>query len=192
MTEEHIIRAIDDHLATIHAFRGMASSLAEIADAMVEQVVAGAQVLWLGNGGSAADAQHFAAELVGRFERERDPIPSIALTTDTSVLTSVSNDYGFRSVFRRQVEALCRPGDVVVGISTSGTSRNVNAAMKAAREREALTVGLTGRGGGELVELCDHTLIVPSNNTARIQEVHELIGHILCDCMEEAMTGDAK
>jgi D-sedoheptulose 7-phosphate isomerase len=144
----------------------------------------GGKILLMGNGGSAADSQHIAAEIVGRYKRERRGLPAIALTTDTSILTSIGNDYGFDFIFSRQVEALCNPLDVVIGISTSGDSSNVVLGIKRAKEIGATTVALTGGTGGKLVTLCDHKLVVPSTKTARIQEAHIFIGHSLCDLLE--------
>jgi D-sedoheptulose 7-phosphate isomerase len=154
---------------------------------MVEVLVAGGKVLWCGNGGSAADAQHLAAEFVGRFQRERRGLASIALTTDSSVLTSIANDYGFNAIFRRQVEALGRPGDALVGISTSGNSANVCAALEEARALGLYTVALTGGSGGRMAEFADALLCVPSKVTARVQEAHIFCGHVLCDLVETAM-----
>jgi len=153
----------------------------------------GGCIFWLGNGGSAADSQHLAAELVERFEMERPGIRSVALTTDTSALTAIGNDEGFERIFARQIEALGRPGDLVMAISTSGNSPNVLAAVTIARALGLTTVGLTGRDGGRLKALADICLIVPSENTARIQEAHILVGHILCDLAEQhvAATGEA-
>ncbi len=162
----------------------MEADIARFAERAWRCLAGGGRLFWIGNGGSAADCQHLAAELVGRFERERHGIASIALTTDSSVLTSVSNDYGFESVFARQVEALCRPGDMLVGLSTSGNSANVLRAMEAAAALSVDRVGLTGGSGGKLREQCELCLVVPSDNTARIQEAHILIGHILCDLVE--------
>jgi D-sedoheptulose 7-phosphate isomerase len=144
----------------------------------------GNKILLMGNGGSAADCQHIAAEIVGRYKRERRGLPAIALTTDTSILTSVGNDYGFEYIFSRQVEALCAPNDVVIGLSTSGNSANVVAGIETAKLAGAYTVGLTGAGGGRLADLCDVTLAMPSSDTPRIQEAHILIGHILCELAE--------
>jgi D-sedoheptulose 7-phosphate isomerase len=141
-------------------------------------------VLLCGNGGSAADAQHLAAELVSRFRIERRALPAIALTTDTSILTAISNDYDYERVFSRQVEALGRPGDILIGISTSGNSRNVRAAMLAARSCEMACLGLLGSGGGAILSACDLAIVVPSSDTPRIQEVHIAIGHVLCDLVE--------
>lgn len=173
-----------DHLATIEALRSRLPVVEAIGAAFVACLAGGGRIYWLGNGGSAADCQHLAAELVGRFERHRKGLASVALTTDSSILTSVGNDYGFEDIFARQIEALCRPGDLVVGISTSGNSPNVLRALERARSLGARTVGLAGRDGGRLEELADLCLIVPSDNTARIQEAHILVGHLFCDLVE--------
>jgi D-sedoheptulose 7-phosphate isomerase len=151
---------------------------------MTRAVHAGNKVMWCGNGGSAADSQHLAAELVGRFRRERPGLSSIALTTDTSVLTSIGNDYGYEKIFSRQVEAHCAPGDVLVGISTSGNSQNVCLALDAGRRMGAFTVAFTGEGGGAMAGVADAVLSIPSRDTARIQEGHILCGHMLCDWIE--------
>ena len=151
------------------------------------------KLLACGNGGSAADAQHFAAEMVGRFERERPELPAIALTTDTSILTAVANDYDFAQVFSRQVRALGRAGDVLLAISTSGNSGNVCAAITAAHEREMRVVALTGKGGGRMNELLtqdDVHICVPHSTTTRIQEVHLLTIHCLCDAIDTSLLGD--
>jgi D-sedoheptulose 7-phosphate isomerase len=177
-------RAVAEHLAVIQALFSQRIVLESIAGKMSEAILAGKKVLWCGNGGSAADSQHLAAELVGRFRRERRGLASIALTTDSSILTSVSNDYGYDQVFRRQVEALCAEGDIVVGLSTSGNSKNVCIALEAARELGAFTVAFTGERGGRLATIAHATLCVPSNDTARIQEAHILCGHVLCDWLE--------
>ena len=145
----------------------------------------GKKILVMGNGGSAADAQHFAAEIVGRFKMERKALPAVALTTDTSILTAIGNDYGFDQIFRRQIEALAQPGDVVVGISTSGNSPNVELAIREAVESGCLTIGFLGRGGGTIAPLCSIPLVVPSDNTPRIQESHIHLIHILCDLIEK-------
>ncbi len=147
-------------------------------------LAAGGKLLFFGNGGSAADAQHLAAEFVGRFVKERAGLPAIALTTDTSILTAVGNDYGFEQVFARQVQALGRPGDVAVGISTSGNSANVMAAMEVARAKGLKTIGLLGKDGGALARLVDIAIVVEASNTARIQECHIAIGHIFCELVE--------
>ena len=151
----------------------------------------GGRLLIFGNGGSAADAQHIAAEFVCRFVRERDPLPALALTTDTSILTAVSNDYGFDHVFARQIHALSSRADVVLAISTSGRSANVLAGVRAARQRGLKTIGLTGADGGQLTRLVDIAVVVPSRNTAQIQECHIALGHILCEATEMLLFGEA-
>ncbi len=151
---------------------------------VTEALQRGNKVLLCGNGGSAADAQHIAAELTGRFKKERHPLPGIALTTDTSALTAIGNDYGFDQVFSRQVAALAKEGDVVIGISTSGNSLNVIYALETAKEMGCKAIGLSGKGGGKMEDVCDINIIVPSDDTARIQEMHILIGHILCQLVD--------
>lgn len=187
----YIDRHIDEHLRTIEHLRHQAAEIERIATAMIGCLSRGGCVFWLGNGGSAADSQHLAAELVGRFERERRGLASIALTTDSSAFTAIGNDLGFDQVFARQVEALGRPADLVIGISTSGNSPNVLRAIETARDRGMATVALSGRDGGRLRALADICLVVPSENTARIQEAHILIGHMLCDRVERHFSGQA-
>jgi D-sedoheptulose 7-phosphate isomerase len=145
----------------------------------------GSKVLIAGNGGSAADAQHIAAELSGRFVKERKALPGIALTTDTSAITSIANDYGYEYVFSRQLEALAQPGDLFIGISTSGNSEGILKAFQSAKKIGCKTLGLSGRNGGKMNGLCDLNIIVPSDVTARIQEMHILIGHILCKAVDD-------
>ncbi|MBL8485860.1 MAG: phosphoheptose isomerase [Rhodocyclaceae bacterium] len=160
---------------------------------MVEALQSGHKILACGNGGSAADAQHFAAELVNRFERERPPLAGLALTTDSSNLTSIGNDYRFEEVFSKQVLALGRPGDVLLAISTSGNSPNVQEAIRAAHQRSIRVIALTGRGGGAIAGLLldsDVHLCVPASRTARIQEVHLLVIHCLCDGIDAVLLGD--
>jgi len=173
-----LIRNIEETLTD-----GIAATVVMLQDALG----AGNKLLVMGNGGSAADAQHFAAEIIGRFKLERAALPAIALTTDSSILTAIGNDYGFDSVFSRQVEGLGRAGDVVFGISTSGNSPNVIAALAKARALGCKTVALTGRDGGTLKTVADISLIVPSHDTPRIQEGHVTIIHILCDLLEKRL-----
>ena len=161
--------------------------IAEMVTLLVETFNNGGKLLVMGNGGSAADAQHFVAEIVGRFKIERRGLPAIALSTDTSILTAIGNDYGFEKVFRRQIEALAAPGDMVVGISTSGNSPNVLQALELAREKGCRTVGLLGKDGGSIKDLCDLALIVPTDDTPRVQEGHITIIHIVCDLLEKTM-----
>lgn len=176
--------AIQEHLRIISEFQSQSGLLEQIARVMSASLHAGGKILWCGNGGSAGDSQHLAAELVGRFRRERRGLSSIALSTNTSILTAIGNDYGYDRVFSRQVEAIASPGDVLVGISTSGNSKNVLAAFETARLMGVVTVGLTGAGGGKMRGAADYLLEVPSNDTARIQEGHILAGHLLCDWVE--------
>lgn len=164
-----------------------APMIVAIAERVVDTFRRGGKLLLCGNGGSAADAQHIAAEFVSRFRRERRGLPAIALTTDTSILTAISNDYGYDRVFARQVEALGRSGDMVIGISTSGVSASVIAAMRAARNGSMATVGFTGASGGTLVDHVDLCLCVPSHNTARIQEVHITVAHVVCEIVERTL-----
>jgi len=167
--------------------------IADAVNAVVGCITAGGKVLACGNGGSASDAQHFAAEFIGRFERERPGLAAIALTTDTSVLTAIANDYDFTQVFAKQVQALGAPGDVLIAISTSGNSPNMLAAVDAARAREMTVVAMTGRGGGKLREKLLETdvhICVPHDRTARIQEVHLLVLHCLCDAVDLQLLGE--
>jgi D-sedoheptulose 7-phosphate isomerase len=164
-----------------------ASEIRKASELLLAQLSAGGKVLIFGNGGSAADAQHFASELVGRYRRERSPFPAVALTTDSSTLTSISNDYGFSEAFSRQVQALAKPGDVVVGISTSGRSANVIAGLQTARDAGAKTVALIGANILGLAALADVVISVPSEDTPRIQEMHGVIIHILCDIIEQGL-----
>lgn len=178
--------SIKNHLKTINRLSKQEAVIQSIAERMTHCLANGGKILWMGNGGSAADCQHLAAELVGRFERERKGLPSIALTTDTSILTAIGNDYGYDSIFSRQVESICTEKDLVIGITTSGNSPNILKAIELSSQIGAKTVGFTGRDGGQLKSLVDLCLIAPSDNTARIQEAHILVGHILCDWVEEA------
>lgn len=172
------------HLQMFEALTPLFPMVSDIGVAMQNCIKQGGKILLMGNGGSAADSQHIAAEIVGRFKKDRKGLPAIALTTDTSILTSVGNDYGYEEIFARQVEALCTAHDLVIGITTSGNSGNVVKAMQKAKEIGAKTVGLTGGSGGKLTAICDQNLIVPSGVTARIQEAHIFIGHCLCEILE--------
>ena len=174
-------------LAAERFFAGESSAVEAVAGAFVAALLAGRTLLFFGNGGSAADAQHLAAEFVNRFALDRPALAALALTTDTSVLTSIANDADFSRVFARQVEALGRPGDVAVGISTSGRSANVLEGLRTARGKRLVTVGFSGGNDGPMRDLCDHIIHVPSKVTARIQEVHILVGHILCQIVDETL-----
>lgn len=180
------LHELEEHQAMMSDLRAVAPALEGIAQTMTTRLGAGGTVYWFGNGGSAAQAQHLAAELVGRYERERPGLPSLALTTDTSVLTAVANDYAFDDVFARQVRALCTAADVVVGLSTSGSSRNVLLGLEAAHERQAFTVALTGGDGGPIAKQADASVVVRSTRTSRIQEAHLFLGHLLCGQVEAA------
>ncbi len=183
---EQILRASADVQRRLTEQAGL---IEEIAGRLCEVLGDGGALYVMGNGGSAADAQHLAGELVGRFLMERRPLPCHALTTDSSVLTAVANDYGFEQVFEKQVRAHVRRGDAVVGISTSGNSANVLAGIRAARQAGALTVGLSGGEGGALARECDVSLTVPTDETPRVQEGHATIIHILCELIEKELFG---
>jgi D-sedoheptulose 7-phosphate isomerase len=167
-------------------------TIGAIAAATAGSLRAGGKLMLAGNGGSAADAQHIAAELLSRFKMDRNPLPAIALTTDTSVLTAIGNDYGYDQVFERQVRGLGRPGDVFVGISTSGRSPNVIAALKAARAGGLVTVGFTGTNGMAMQPLCDHLLVSPSDETAIIQQIHITAAHAICALVERELFQDQR
>ena len=169
--------------------RTLTSDINKVADSIVKSLKAGGKVILFGNGGSAADAQHIAAEFVGRFKLERRGLASIALTTNTSTLTSIGNDYGYEEIFSRQIEAVASEDDIIIAISTSGNARNVIAGILEAKKQKIRTVALTGGDGGQLAPLADISLIVPSRNTARVQEVHIVIGHILCEIAEDKIFG---
>jgi len=171
------------------ADRALADAIITIAARITEAFRLGGKLLLAGNGGSAADAQHIAAEFLSRFQFDRTPLPAIALTTDTSVLTAVGNDYGYEQVFERQVRGLGRAGDVFIGISTSGRSPNVIAALKAAHTAHVTTIGFTGAGANEMTALCDHVLAAPSNETALIQQIHITAAHAICGLVEDDLFG---
>jgi len=194
MNEAAEQRVIDELLEGSEVLRQIAYALSaeivNVAEHIITTLRRGGKVMVCGNGGSAADAQHFAAELVGRFRRERPGWAAIALTVDSSVLTSLSNDYGFEQVFARQVQALGRPEDMLVAISTSGNSVNVLAAVEVSIGMGVRTVGLTGESGGALAEMVDHHLAIPSSNTAYIQQGHIAVLHMFCELVEERLTRD--
>lgn len=185
-TEEMIKSELEGHLATIQATFALEDDIKKACETAVATLKAGGKILLCGNGGSAADAQHIAAELTGRYKTERGALAGIALTTDTSALTAIGNDYGYEFVFSRQLEALGREGDLLIAISTSGNSGNVVKALELARKIGIKTIGLSGRTGGAMNELCELNLVVPSNDTPRIQEMHIMIGHIICQAIDDA------
>ena len=182
----------EEHLKTSQAtFESIGHSLEVAAQRCIDCLKNGNKILLFGNGGSAADAQHIAAELVGRYKTERKGLAAIALTTDTSALTAIGNDYGYHRVFDRQVEALANTGDVAIGISTGGSSANVINALKLAKNLGCKTIGFSGRDGGEMNDICDTNIVVPAQDTARIQEMHIVIGHTICHLIDQEF-GKAK
>jgi len=181
---EFLLNELQAHTEMFAKLQGIFPLVKAVANEMRATMQRGGKILIMGNGGSAADSQHIAAEIVGRYKKERRGWPAIALTTDTSILTSVGNDYGYDYIFARQIEALCRPEDLVIGITTSGNSKNVVNAIIEANSIGAMTVGLTGGTGGKLSELCKFNLVMPSSDTPRIQEAHIFIGHSLCGMLE--------
>lgn len=185
--EAKIRSAIEDHVSAARALPGQWPLIGQIASAVAGALRKGGKVLICGNGGSAADSQHIAAELVGRFKRERRALAALALTTDTSILTCLANDYSFDKVFERQVEAHGRGGDVLIGLSTSGASLNVLKAFQKAREMGIVTVGFLGRDGGVIKPECDLALVIENADTPRVQEMHILAAHIVCGLVEESL-----
>ena len=182
------IRAIwEEHLEIARTLPMLATDVSSGVDMIYSSLAAGGQLLIAGNGGSAADAQHIAAELTGRFLRERQPIRAIALHANTSALTAIGNDYGYEQVFARELTAHARPGDVLLAISTSGNSANILCAIEAARQCKVTVIGLTGESGGQMRSTCDLCLCVSSKSTARIQEMHITIGHAICELLEERL-----
>lgn len=183
---------IAEHLEVAARTRAaVAESFARLVEAGINCLGNGGKILFFGNGGSAADAQHLAAELLVRYRFNRRALAAIALTTDTSTLTACANDFSYEEVFSRQVEALCRPGDLAIGISTSGNSANVNRALEAAKAQGGIAAGLCGRDGGAMRDICDPLVVVPSAVTGRIQEMHILLGHAFCDLLERAAADPA-
>ena len=187
-----ILEALAEHLRLVEYLRANCGVIEAIARRVGDAIAAGHRVYLIGNGGSAADAQHIAAELLGRFKLERAALPAIALTTDTSTLTSVGNDYGFGQVFTRQVQGLVRAGDVLWALSTSGNSENIIDAVRLAREAGAIIVGMTGRTGGKLRPLCHECLCVDHESSDRIQEIHQVAYHLICEAVERRFAASAQ
>lgn len=182
---ELILKEFEGHAQTFEKVRNILPSvLADACELAVATINAGNKILFCGNGGSAADSQHIAAELTGRYKKERNPLPGIALTTDTSALTAIANDYAYEDVFSRQVTALAQKGDLIIGISTTGNSDNVIKAFDAGNIKGCKTIGLSGKGGGKFNGKCDLNVIIPSDDTARIQEMHILVGHTICQAID--------
>ena len=182
---ELVKSTLEEHRQVVEKMAALEGEIASAGELCGRALAQGQRIYLCGNGGSAADAQHIAAELIGRFVHDRRALPAIALTTDTSALTAIGNDYGYDEVFSRQVDGLCREGDVLVAISTSGNSGNVLKAVDAAHRAGASVIGLSGKSGGALDSKCDVSLVVPSDVTARIQEMHIVIGHLICALVEE-------
>jgi len=188
--QQFVVKQLQEHQALFQKIEAdLAIPVAKLAERLIETFRIGNKLLIMGNGGSAADAQHFAAEIVSRFRMERPALPAIALSTDTSIITAIGNDYGFEQIFSRQIEALAAPGDAVIGISTSGNSPNVQKALEVALQAGCTTIGLLGKDGGAIKALCDIPLIIPSNDTPRVQEGHITVIHILCDLIEQGLFG---
>ncbi|QZP17846.1 D-sedoheptulose 7-phosphate isomerase [Methylophilales bacterium] len=181
--EEHFI----EHKATLDSVAELGESIEKVAHLLIRCLKNNGTIFWCGNGGSASDSQHLAGELVGRFVGDRRPLKSIALTADSSVTTCIVNDYGYEHIFSRQVEGLGSKGDILIGISTSGNSQNILNALKVANRKHMTTICLLGKGGGKASSIAKQSIIVPSESTARVQEMHILIGHILCDLIEEGL-----
>src|SRR5689334_14941911 len=187
-THAHVVGVLKEAAAAHERMAAQAGKIAAVANAVAASLRQGGSVLVFGNGGSAADAQHFAAELLGRYEKDRKAWPAVALTTDTSALTAIGNDFGFDRVFARQLEALGKQGDVAIGISTSGNSPNVLRALETARDRGLITVALTGKGG-QAGSIATHHIAVSEERTARVQEVHATLLHVICELVEQDLNG---
>jgi len=183
-----IIRSnLKEHQVVFDEIYELEAAIEEVANILILSLKDNKTVFWCGNGGSASDSQHLAGELIGRFKGDRRPLKSISLNADSAVMTCIVNDYGYEQVFSRQVDGLGMEGDVLVGISTSGDSDNVNNAFRMAKEKKMHTVGLLGKGGGEAFKLVSNSIVIPSRSTARIQEMHIIIGHILCELIEDGL-----
>jgi len=182
--KDTIQNEFNEHIKTATSLHKITDKVAHSAKLCIDCLKGGGKILLFGNGGSAADAQHIAAELVGRYKVDRKGLAALALTTDSSILTSIGNDFGYEHIFSRQVEALANKGDIVIGISTSGKSSNVNDALKLASKLECKTIGFSGKNGGEMNKICDINLVVPAEDTPRIQEMHIVIGHTICHLIE--------
>ena len=187
MTADLVRARVSAAVDVLSRLDASADVIAAAASSVVDAYRGGGKLIVFGNGGSAADAQHIAAEFVGRFQLERDPLPALALSVNTSALTAIANDYGYEDVFARQLRGLGSAGDVALGISTSGRSVNVNSALSAARSMGMITLGLTGGSGGDMADVCDHLIVIPADETPRIQEGHILVAHVICEIVESAL-----
>jgi len=180
-----IEQELSEHIETSKLLKNLIPEIEKVSKLAIQTLEKGAKILIFGNGGSAADAQHIAAELVGRFKDVRNGLPCIALTTDTSAITSIGNDFGFDLIYQRQLEALASKNDLVIGISTSGNSENIINALRYAKEINLKTIGLSGSSGGRMNDVCTHNIVIPSSNTPRIQEMHIFVGHTLCSLIDQ-------
>jgi D-sedoheptulose 7-phosphate isomerase len=183
--KENIEKIFESSINVIQDSKNLTNEIISASDSIIKSIRIGGKLIIFGNGGSAADAQHIAGELIGRFQKNRRSYPAIALTTDSSIITAVSNDFSYETIFSRQCEALVSKEDTVLGISTSGNSKNVIEGIKAAKEKGAITIGLLGNGGGRIKEIVDISIVVKSESTPRIQEVHRIIYHIICQMVED-------
>lgn len=184
---ELIQKHIEEHRVVLEDLKHLELQIEQVSSTLVHALKNGKAIFWCGNGGSASDSQHLAGELVGRYIGDRKPLKSVALSADSAVMTCIANDFGYDQIFSRQVEGLGEKNDVLVGITTSGNSQNIINAFKAADEKGMKTIGLLGKNGGQVANLVQQAIIIPSNTTARIQEMHITIGHILCDLIEEGL-----
>lgn len=178
---------LNEHQDVFNQIQELGDVIEKVASRMILTLKENKTIFWCGNGGSASDAQHLAGELIGRFKGNRRPLKSISLNADSAVMTCIANDYGYEHILSRQVDGLGTEGDILVGISTSGSSNNVNNAFRTANEKKIHTIGLLGKGGGESLNLTNHSILIPSLSTARIQEMHITVGHILCELIEEGL-----
>jgi len=185
--QEIIKRHILEHQEVLNSIDSQTPAIEKIALLMIDALKKGKAIFWCGNGGSASDAQHLAGELVGRFVGDRRPLKSMALNADSAVMTCIANDYGYEHLFSRQVEGLGNEGDILVGITTSGNSQNVLNALDIANKKQMITIGLLGKGGGKALSMANEAIVIESNTTARVQEMHITVGHILCDLIEEGL-----
>ncbi len=185
--QEIIKRHILEHQEVLNDIHILTPAIEKIALLMIDALKKGKAIFWCGNGGSASDAQHLAGELVGRFVGDRKPLKSMALNADSAVMTCIVNDYGYEYLFSRQVEGLGNEGDILVGITTSGNSQNVLNALDIANKKQMITIGLLGKGGGKALSMASEAIVIESNTTARVQEMHITVGHILCDLIEEGL-----
>jgi len=192
MEKEHIKQQIIDHFKLNETIISLSDKIEQIAEKAVSVLKKEGTIFWCGNGGSASDSQHLAAELVGRFEKDRPPLKSIALNTDTSIMTAISNDYSYDLVFKRQLEVLGNKKDLLIAISTSGNSKNIIKVLEEAKKKELYSVALLGKNGGEAKNIADLSIIIPSQSTARIQEMHILIGHLICSFVEKNLFREFK